>query len=89
MLTKAQGFDKWAHLAGSAAGMLICLGVMKIFLPDWFVFTIGMWISSAIVFGAGLGLEIRQGRHPLSDGFSFLDLVADIAGILLVWGVIV
>lgn len=90
-LTKAREYDKWAHLAGSAAGglFLILIGIPT----GW---------ALAVIALLGLGLEIYQGKrrweydnadkafpsdYDQGDGFSFLDLVADALGLLLVWGV--
>lgn len=100
-LTKAKEYDKWAHLAGSATGVLFAVLV-----------GIPLFWSIVQIAVLGIGLEIWQGRKrwlweyrederyarlgsravPLSydkaDGFSWLDLVANALGILLAWGVL-
>jgi len=119
-LTKAREYDKWVHLAGSAAGMLMVLWILGLFGMQIYhvqgaagrviLYPRGLVIATIVVGLLGLGLEIYQGRkrwlweHPEdcadgpvkilptsydpSDGFSWLDLVADALGILLIWGVL-
>lgn len=109
LLTKARGYDKWAHFAGSAAGVLAVLAFWR-YLTAVPLETIlsgpALAVASAISFGFGLAIEVKQGigagtvaANPdmfvvgelgsialEDDGFSFLDLAADVLGILLVWG---
>lgn len=74
LTTKAQEFDKWTHLAGCFTFTALFSKFMP--LDD----------ATLTVLLGGYFLEIHQGVSDSSDGFSFVDLAADIAGILLaVW----
>jgi len=105
--TQARGYDKWAHFAGSAAGVCLCVAFQRyvLGLTDLWTYMIGLWLSAIFVFAVGLGIEITQGYQKWivtttetgwipasyydSDGFSFIDLAADVLGILLAVGVVV
>jgi hypothetical protein len=113
LTTKARLHDKWAHLAGSAALVIITwilLSLVALVIGTARILTLEplLWVSTIIVWGGGLAYEIHQGMalgdwldehtlegdrgivegwgDPPSDGFSWVDLVANTAGIALLWG---
>lgn len=94
--TKAQGFDKWAHAAGSALILCLLYRIVRAVLERNY-HTYGHshkgktfhFLSLGAAFGlvmlGGLGLEIYQGfANPW--GFSFMDMVANILGALVAFG---
>ena len=84
-LTKAIEYDKWVHFAGSAAGVLMFLWVYRHVINGAPTDDFLLQLSMLSAFVMGLGLEVTQGQDSNSDGFSFLDLIANGLGILLVW----
>ena len=102
-LTKARMYDKWGHFAGSAAGVLLFVALIRLNAilgpATWnpILGGLGVWIGAVLVFLVGLAYEIYQGVEtaqylergdytvqPKNDGFSILDLLCNIGGILLV-----
>lgn len=95
MLTQARGYDKLTHFAVSAIAVFaIALALSSVTL---LIFRPLVMLGAGLfVLGAGIGIEIYQGRRrwdydhadvvfPTSydptDGFSFLDLLADVLGV--------
>ena len=80
-LKKCLEYDKWSHAGGSC--LIVCLlwAVLKLTGCG-----LALWLVSAICFGIGIALEAWQGTHGI--GFSWRDLVANGAGILIAYGAI-
>jgi len=76
-LSRATGFDKWAHAGGSALFTCAACNV----LAPWFNHLGQVLFAGAFVFLCGLALEMYQAFKE--DGFSWRDLTADALGILI------
>lgn len=69
-------FDKIEHLVGS---FILCTFI------SW---PFGPWWGAGITFGAGLLWEVKDGYYPYDrrtgaiEGFSWKDIIADVAGVM-------
>ena len=80
-LKKCLEYDKWSHAGGSC--LIVCLlwAVLKLANSG-----LALWIVCATGIVLGIALEIYQGFH--GHGFSWRDLVANVAGVLIAYGAI-
>lgn len=81
-MTKAYEYDKLTH-AGSSALLTCILTVMFEPFFGWLALMAASWCAFAI----GIVKEIHDGING-EDGFSIIDVLANVIGILLVWGTI-
>jgi len=88
---QARNYDKLSHAGGSC--LIVCLLWSIIMTFEGYLFPINhktqrriRLITCSIVLVGGIALEVWQGFH--GHGFSWRDVVADVAGVLVAYGAI-
>lgn len=86
--SKCYEYDKLTHAGGSALLTLIAYIMLEAYsYAGWLN---NLFAACLVSFLTGIGIEVYQGFDHTADGFSWRDLVADFAGIVVAFiGVIV
>ena len=97
-IRKAQNYDKLSHAGGSCLAVCLLWNIFLIvryviarrrgYLPPLEIKTQRrvILLLCGLVIVAGIALEVWQGTHGI--GFSWRDVVANVAGVLIAYGAI-